>query len=174
VPITMAFEGTYEEMQDFLTRMRNLTRLVTVEGVTYCRVPPLGQGECPIEAGAGVAETTVAPAIEAQLQVQLEAEVYFQPSDVPAGAAPRLPRSLKAHLGQPRRQHHRAESCLKPQTFHSCGRPSPFGGYINNLSLWPSPPGDRPLLRWTRPRSCSLLLPGRKITGPRYWCVGAF
>jgi type IV pilus assembly protein PilO len=101
VPITMVFEGTYEEMQDFLRRTRNLARLVTVEGVTYCRVPPLGAGTCPIEAEAAVAETTAEPAIEAQLQVQLEAEVYFQPSDVPAGAAPVPPALPEGSPGAP-------------------------------------------------------------------------
>jgi type IV pilus assembly protein PilO len=35
IPITMSFEGTYEELQDFLLRVRNLTRLVTVNEVTY-------------------------------------------------------------------------------------------------------------------------------------------
>src|SRR5215204_7459574 len=30
VPVTMTFNGTYDEMQDFLLRTRNLARLVTV------------------------------------------------------------------------------------------------------------------------------------------------
>ena len=35
IPITMSFEGTYEELQDFLLRLRNLARLVTVNEVNY-------------------------------------------------------------------------------------------------------------------------------------------
>jgi type IV pilus assembly protein PilO len=83
VPVTMSFTGTYEQMQDFLFRMRNLARLVTVRSVTYCRTQPLGAGEaaCPVEEAAG--ETTTVEEIEAQLQVEIEAEVYFQPSAMP-------------------------------------------------------------------------------------------
>jgi type IV pilus assembly protein PilO len=87
VPVTMTFEGTYEELQDFLLRTRNLARLVTVNDVTYCRIPPLNPAaSCPVESEVAT-EETVAEEVEALLQVQLEAEVYFQTSDVPAGAA---------------------------------------------------------------------------------------
>jgi type IV pilus assembly protein PilO len=78
VPITMSFEGTYEELQDFLLRTRNLARLVTVNGVTYEEV----------ESTTG---TTVQEGIEKPLQVEIEAEVYFQPEDVPAGPATAAP-----------------------------------------------------------------------------------
>src|SRR5215217_4585492 len=37
VPVTMQFNGNYDQMQDFLLRIRNLTRLVTVTDVSYCR-----------------------------------------------------------------------------------------------------------------------------------------
>ncbi|MCA1688534.1 MAG: type 4a pilus biogenesis protein PilO [Actinobacteria bacterium] len=92
IPVTMSFEGTYEQMQDFLLRTRNLARLMTVRSITYCRVDPLGAGEaaCPAEAAA-TGETTTVEEIEAVLQVEIEAEVYFQPSDVPAGTAPTAP-----------------------------------------------------------------------------------
>ena len=92
VPITMAFEGTYEQMQDFLFRTRNLARLVTVRSVTFCRTQPLGAGEvtCPAEEAAAGETTTIAE-VEQLLQVEIEAEVYFQPSDVPAGQAPTAP-----------------------------------------------------------------------------------
>ncbi len=76
VPITMSFEGTYEQLQDFLLRTRNLARLVTVNGVTYEEVTEEG---------------TTLEGVEQPLQVELEAEVYFQPEDVPAGAAPVAP-----------------------------------------------------------------------------------
>jgi type IV pilus assembly protein PilO len=93
VPVTMSFTGTYEQMQDFLLRTRNLARLVTVRSVTYCRTQPLGAGEaaCPVEEAAPTGETTTVEEIEALLQVEIEAEVYFQPSDVPAGTAPTAP-----------------------------------------------------------------------------------
>ena len=93
VPVTMSFTGTYEQMQDFLLRTRNLARLVTVRSVTYCRAEPLGAGEvaCPVEGEAPTGETTTVEEIESELQVQIEAEVYFQPSDVPAGTAPTAP-----------------------------------------------------------------------------------
>jgi type IV pilus assembly protein PilO len=96
VPITMSFEGTYEQLQDFLLRTRNLARLVTVNSVTYCRVVPLGVGEstCSIETPT-TGETTTLPEIEEELQVEIEAEVYFQPSvepsNVPAGTPPVAP-----------------------------------------------------------------------------------
>jgi type IV pilus assembly protein PilO len=94
LPVTMSFTGTYEQMQDFLLRTRNLARLVTVRSVTYCRAERLGEGEvaaeCP-EVETGTGETTTVDEIESELQVQIEAEVYFQPSDVPAGTAPTAP-----------------------------------------------------------------------------------
>ena len=93
VPITMSFTGTYEQMQDFLLRTRNLTRLVTVTSVTYCRPDAEGAAEgveCP-EGAAGTGETTTIVEIEEVLDVEIEAEVYFQPSDVPAGTAPTAP-----------------------------------------------------------------------------------
>jgi type IV pilus assembly protein PilO len=91
LPITMTFEGTYEELQEFTRRVDNLVRLVTINDVTYCRVPILDtEHSCLIEADEA-AETTVDQGVEALLQVQLEADVYFQPSDVPAGTAPVAP-----------------------------------------------------------------------------------
>lgn len=94
IPVTMSFEGTYEQMQDFLLRTRNLSRLMTVRSITYCRLEPLGAGEaaCPAEAAAA-GETTTVEEIEATLQVEIEAEVYFQAEDVPAGTAPTAPTS---------------------------------------------------------------------------------
>jgi type IV pilus assembly protein PilO len=76
IPITMNFEGTYQELEDFLRRSRNLVRLVTVNSVTYE----------PAEAAEG---EVVGP--ERLLQVQIEAEVYFQPSGVQGGPAPVAP-----------------------------------------------------------------------------------
>ncbi len=93
VPVTMTFTGTYEQMQDFLLRTRNLARLVTVRNVTYCRAQPLGVGEvtCPVDEAAAEGETTTVEEIEEELRVQIEAEIYFQPSGVPAGTAPTAP-----------------------------------------------------------------------------------
>ncbi len=98
VPVTMTFNGTYEQMQDFLLRTRNLTRLVTVRSVTYCVPDPadLAEGgeapdvECP-EAEGETGEPTTIVEIEEVLDVEIEAEVYFQPSDVPAGTSPTAP-----------------------------------------------------------------------------------
>jgi type IV pilus assembly protein PilO len=93
VPITMTFNGTYEQMQDFLLRTRNLARLVTVTSVTYCRPGTQNvaeEVECP-EVEAETGETTTIVEIEEVLDVEIEAEVYYQPSDVPAGTAPTTP-----------------------------------------------------------------------------------
>lgn len=75
-PITMSFEGTYEELQEFLTLTDDLVRLVTVNDVIYEE----------FEEG-----TTAQPEIEQMLRVEIEAEVYFQPTGVPAGDAPTEP-----------------------------------------------------------------------------------
>jgi type IV pilus assembly protein PilO len=57
IPITMTFQGRYEQMQDFLLRLRNLARLVTVNEVTYCRFPkPITDASCPVHIEEG--ETT--------------------------------------------------------------------------------------------------------------------
>jgi type IV pilus assembly protein PilO len=93
VPITMTFNGTYLEMQDFLLRTRNLVRLVTVKNVTFCRFPDKRLAEkvvqsnvtCPDDAAQGA---TAMEGNEEVLEVEIQAEVYFQPSGGPAGAAP--------------------------------------------------------------------------------------
>ncbi|MDP8973050.1 MAG: type 4a pilus biogenesis protein PilO [Actinomycetota bacterium] len=99
IPITMTFVGRYEQMQDFLLRVRNLARLVTVNEVTYCRSPePISDANCPAQIEQGGGETTgegttregttrqgTARAnndVESLLEVQVVAEVYVQP---PAG-----------------------------------------------------------------------------------------
>lgn len=98
VPITMSFEGTYEQMQLFLENTRNLARLVTVNNVCYSVADPIsGEADCPIEASetATTGEGTTVEGVEQMLQVETEAEVYFQPSvepsDVPAGTPPTAP-----------------------------------------------------------------------------------
>ena len=83
VPVTMSFDGTYDQMQDFLLRTRNLTRLVTVTDVDY-------------SVGARTSEasgepTTLNPAVERLLSVELKADVYFQPEGVPSGAETTAP-----------------------------------------------------------------------------------
>ncbi len=69
IPITMSFEGTYEQLQDFLLRVRNLARLVTINEVNYE----------PVEERVG-GETTVSRDVEDLLTVELVAEVYVQPA----------------------------------------------------------------------------------------------
>ncbi|HET7478096.1 MAG TPA: type 4a pilus biogenesis protein PilO [Rubrobacteraceae bacterium] len=76
-PITMSFEGTYDQLQDFLLRTENLARLVTVKKVSYE----------PVEAEGTTAQAGTDPT----LQVEIEADVYFQPENVPDGTAPVAP-----------------------------------------------------------------------------------
>ena len=75
-PITMSFEGTYEELLEFLRLADDLVRLMAVNDVAY-----------------EVAEegTTAAPDVEQNLVVEIDAEVYYQPTDVPEGTAPVAP-----------------------------------------------------------------------------------
>jgi type IV pilus assembly protein PilO len=95
VPVTMRFNGTYDQMQDFLLRTRNLTRLVTVTNLVYCRNPTIGElASCEVEgevSGTTNETTTLTPAVEANLSVEVQADVYFQPEDVPAGAETTAP-----------------------------------------------------------------------------------
>jgi type IV pilus assembly protein PilO len=94
VPVTMQFNGTYDEMRDFLLRTRNLARLVTVTDVTYCRIPVFDEEDhtCPIQPPEPVEEsTTLNTGVEAPLLVEIQAEVYFQPKGVPSGAETTAP-----------------------------------------------------------------------------------
>jgi type IV pilus assembly protein PilO len=83
IPVTMSFEGTYEQLQDFLLRSRNLARLVTINEVTY-ELEGAEEGEGTVAA----TETAAAAGVERLLQVEIQAEVYFQPSEGSAGPAP--------------------------------------------------------------------------------------
>jgi type IV pilus assembly protein PilO len=74
VPVTMRFNGTYDEMQDFLLRTRNLARLVTVTNIDYSR--------------AGNETTTSNPSVESLLDVEIQADVYYQPTDATSGEVP--------------------------------------------------------------------------------------
>jgi type IV pilus assembly protein PilO len=95
VPVTMLFNGTYDQMQDFLLRTRNLTRLVTVTELRYCRNPTIGEeASCEVEgevSGTTDETTTLNPAVEAPLSVEVQADVYFQPQGVPSGAETTAP-----------------------------------------------------------------------------------
>ncbi len=94
VPVTMSFDGTYDQMQDFLLRTRNLTRLVTVTDLRYCRNPTIGeQAACEVEAPGTTDETTTLnPAVEVRLSVEVQADVYFQPEGgVTSGAETTAP-----------------------------------------------------------------------------------
>jgi len=93
VPVTMQFNGTYDEMQDFLLRTRNLARLVTVTDVTYCRIPIIGEEHsCDVELAESPEEsTTLNPSVEARLAVEIKADVYFQPKGVPSGTETTAP-----------------------------------------------------------------------------------
>ena len=95
VPVTMTFNGIYDEMQDFLLRTRNLARLVTVTDVTYCNSDPVGEEtSCEVEQAASPSpeeSTTLNPAVEALLSVEINADVYFQPEGVPSGTETTAP-----------------------------------------------------------------------------------
>jgi type IV pilus assembly protein PilO len=94
IPVTMQFNGTYDEMQDFLLRTRNLARLVTVTNVSYCREPdPIDdEHSCPVEPPEQQEESTTADtSVEAPLLVEIQADVYFQPEGVPSGAETTAP-----------------------------------------------------------------------------------
>lgn len=88
IPLTMSFEGTYDQMQDFVLRLRNLSRLVTINEVTYCRFPQRDGAECPIEQpeeaeGETTGESTGGAGIvggEDLLTVEIAAETYIQPA----------------------------------------------------------------------------------------------
>jgi type IV pilus assembly protein PilO len=106
VPVTLTFRGTYDEMQDFLLQTRNLVRLVTVTNLSYCRLPqPLDtEHSCPVEEaeeGAVGEGTVVDPTIEADLLVEIEAEIYYQPTDVPDGTAPVAPAAPETTTAAP-------------------------------------------------------------------------
>jgi type IV pilus assembly protein PilO len=99
VPVTMQFKATYDEMQDFLLRTRNLARLVTVNTVTYCRAQDgTGGGtavgtenapSCPtLPTGSDGEATTPPPTAETLLDVEIKADVYYQPTDATSGEAP--------------------------------------------------------------------------------------
>ncbi len=89
IPITMTFLGTYEEMEALLTGVRDLSRLVTVNDITFCRFPePVSpDASCDVDIQVEEEETTKSQQIEAIVQVEIAAEVYVQP----AGAAPTEP-----------------------------------------------------------------------------------
>lgn len=84
IPITMSFEGTYEQLQDFVGRVLNLVRLVTINEINY---------EVAAEEGG---ETTPEPGVERLLQVEIVAEIYLQPGDVPSGQEPAAPSATPA------------------------------------------------------------------------------
>lgn len=95
LPVTMQFTATYDEMQDFLLRTRNLARLVTVTNVTYCRPEAeTGQSEnaptCPSLPTGDVGEetTTLDPSVETVLAVEIAADIYYQPTDATSGEVP--------------------------------------------------------------------------------------
>jgi len=75
IPVTMSFEGDYDQLQDFLLRLRNLTRLVAVEEVVYEAVQEDG-----VEGEEGE-ETAQAAGEDRVLQIELVTEVYAQPGE---------------------------------------------------------------------------------------------
>ena len=86
IPVTMTFLGNYEDLQDFLFRIRNLSRLMTVNQVTYCRFPEPISPEASCDVDIELAEeeegTDVADRVADMdlLEVEIQAEVYVQPA----------------------------------------------------------------------------------------------
>jgi len=105
VPVTMLFDGTYDQMQDFLLRVRNLTRLVTVTELSYCRNPTIGEeASCEVEgevSGTTDETTTLNPAVEARRSVEVQADVYFQSEGVPSGAETTAPATQETTTPSP-------------------------------------------------------------------------
>ena len=93
IPVTMQFDGTYDEMQDFLLRTRNLARLVTVTDVSYCRVELIDEEHsCPVQPPEQPEETSTADiSLEVPLLVEIQADIYFQPQGVPSGVETTAP-----------------------------------------------------------------------------------
>ncbi len=83
IPVTMSFEGTYVQMQEFLRRVESLARLMSVNEVTYEVLEAEGEGTTTAQPGAG-----------RLVQVEISAEVYVQPSGVPVGPSPLQPPPL--------------------------------------------------------------------------------
>ena len=88
VPLTMSFEGTYENMTDFLFRLRNLSRLVTINELTYEEAEAEGG-----ETTTGETTTAADAGADDLLRVEVIAETYVQPAggDVPTTPAPAAP-----------------------------------------------------------------------------------
>ncbi len=105
IPITMSFEGTYEELQDFLLRVRNLARLVTVNEVTY---EEARQGET----------TGMGRRGEDLLTVEILAETYVQPA---AGGAttPANEGKAKSKAGESKAKSKAGESKAKSKAGES-------------------------------------------------------
>lgn len=86
IPVTMTFLGNYEDLQDFLLRIRNLSRLMTVNQVTYCRFPepisPEASCDVDIELAEEGRETDMANSVAppGSLEAEIQAEVYVQPA----------------------------------------------------------------------------------------------
>lgn len=84
IPITMSFEGTYAELLEFLTQLKNLSRLVTINEVTYEEVEEnetTGAEGTTQEEDDTVGESNL-------LTVDLAAETYVQPAGEPVPVTP--------------------------------------------------------------------------------------
>jgi len=103
VPVTMQFNGTYDEMQDFLLRMRNLARLVTVTDVSYCRVNLIDEEHsCPVQPPEQAEETSTGEvSLEVPLLVEIQADIYFQPKGVPSGTETTAPTPAESTTAAP-------------------------------------------------------------------------
>jgi type IV pilus assembly protein PilO len=81
VPVTMSFEGDYDQLLDFMRRLKYLARLVSVNEVTYEEVQPDERGGTT----GGEGDTGNADVPPDLLRVEIVAETYVQPADGPDG-----------------------------------------------------------------------------------------
>lgn len=73
IPVTMSFEGNYGDLQNFLSRLQDLTRLVAVENVVHeAAEEEEGEDGAEVQQDAGQGRS---------LQIELGTEVYAQPGE---------------------------------------------------------------------------------------------
>jgi type IV pilus assembly protein PilO len=93
----MTFEGTYAQMQEFLRRIRDLVRLMTVNEVTYCLPEGTPDLECPtpLAVSSSSASAVAQPGNGQKVVVRISAEVYMQPTGGPSGPSPVTPPAVE-------------------------------------------------------------------------------
>lgn len=109
-PVTMTFEGTYEELQELYAAYGQSGPSRDVNDVTYCHVPILDpEHSCTTEADEAAAETTTVDQVgEGPLQVQVRGGRLLPALRRARGRRARCPRN---HPGRPGRAPRRGDRC---------------------------------------------------------------